>query len=247
MGAHGCLDLRKPDLWELSGGMDAIRNRLLEDGHRVTGNKLMCLLGSVPKGALARVAPSKTGFVVTDASDYEALMAHIDWTKISSVLDPWAGSGTTKRMLGGHTHVRLTDIAKRTTHLDALANAVERADMDAVVQAFGPFDMVVTSPFFELNDLAVGAALRVARKAVAIHVNTRHMGQPAAGRIDCMARYAAEKRLVIIGGLSKSSRVVFNHEWIVIFKSDALKNELYVPSAHEYTSVLWQGGRKHSS
>ena len=182
-------DMRHPELWELPKGIDAIRQRLLEDGHCVTDNKLMCLLGNVPKCAMARVAPGKTGFVATDSCDYEALIPHIDWTKVVSVLDPWAGSGMTKRMLGDRTVVRLTDIARRTDQLDALANAVEHADMDAVVAAFGPFDMVVTSPFFELNDLALGAALRIAHKAVAIHVNTRHMGQPAAGRIDCMARF----------------------------------------------------------
>ena len=177
---------------------------------------------------------------MTDARDYAPLLALIDWTKVASVLDPWAGSGTTKRMLEGRTVVRLTDIARRTTQLDALANAVERPDMDAVVDALGPFDMVVTSPFFELNDLAVGAALRIARKAVAIHVNTRHLGQPTSGRMDYMARFAAEKRLVIIGGLAKSSRVVFNHEWIIIFKSEAFKHELYIPATNEYTSVLWR-------
>lgn len=239
-------DLRHPDRWELSRGTEAIRQRLLQYGHRVTNNKLMCLLGNVPKCAMERIAPTRTGFVVTDQRDYDALLVHIDWSKVASVLDPWAGSGMTKRMLGDRTAVRQTDIARRTGDLDALANAVEDADMDAVVAAFGPFDMVVASPFFELNDLAIGAALRVARKGVAIHVNTRHMGQPAAGRIDCMARYAAEKRLVVIGGLAKSSRVVFNHEWILIFHSEALKNELYVHSPNEYTSVLWRDGEDSS-
>ena len=230
-------DLRHPHLWELTRGKEAIFRRLQEEGYTATNRKVMTLMVSVPTSATKRA--SKDGFVPTDERDYAALVAHIDWSKVSTVLDPWCGSGTTKRMLEAHTRVCLTDIVKRG-ELDALANAVERPDMDAVVRAFGPFDMVVTSPFFELNDLAVGAALRIARKAVAIHVNTRHLGQPAAGRMDLMARFASEKRLVVISGLPKSSRVTFNHEWIIVFHSEAFKNELCLPGENAYTTVLWR-------
>lgn len=242
------LDLRQPAAWELPHGKEAIRRRLAEDGYHATNRKLMAIMVTIPKTARARAARD-VGFVVTDERDYDALMARIDWSRVGSVLDPWAGSGTTKRVLGGLTTVRLTDIAKHTEELDALANAVERPDMEAVAAAFGPFDMVVTSPFFDMNDLALGAALRVAREGVAIHVNTRHMGQPTEGRMDRLARLAAEKRLVIIMGLQKSSRVAFNHEWVLVFHSEALKNELYIPSASEYPTVVWRppGGGAESA
>jgi hypothetical protein len=176
-----------------------------------------------------------SGFIATPAADYAVLAEAIHWDRLSTLWDPWAGTGGTARAFPQHT-VTLTDVVSRTPRLAMLANALEDQHTNMVVQSNGGlFDAVVCSPAFAFLDLALPAALRSARHLVAMHVPGGYVTNAPPARRAFLQRLADAGLRYEVHGLPVLAATGVRHQWLVVFTS------------LEAVSRYWKGGPAFSS
>ena len=165
-------------------------------------------------------------FSPTKAAEYEPLVDALKWEQISTVWDPWCGSGSTRAAVPADTCVFLSDIVRRRdAHVHALANAVEPSDLLSVSERHGPFSGIVASPWFALLDLAVCAALTQPVDFVAFHVPCHYIASATPPRAEFFQRMSEEGRLLLIMNLPRSS-YGRRCAWMVVFKTTALRDRL---------------------
>ena len=184
--------------------------------------------------------------MATGVDEYDLLQQWVRWDRLHLVFDPWAGSGATQAALGSLCPVVLTDVVQRSPRLAALANAVEPADMERVVQAFGRPDAVVASPFFLMNDLALPSAIALATAAVFLHVRGDYVLDAPPARRAYLSGLAAAQRLVIMSGPQRNPTLGKRLVWVAVFASAHQRQRLLRPSAGFIPLVFGPDAPRHA-
>jgi hypothetical protein len=182
---------------------------------------------------------SSSEFAATSMEEYDALVSALDWGRVRSVWDPWAGAGSTRYALGRLTRVCSTDILHREVFsglndvhgkapLHALANALEPSDTSTVLSTFGPFTGIVSSPWFAYLDLGLCAAMSLNASFVAFHVPGHYFSSATPPRAKFLQRLSNEGRLFVSANLPRGA-LGKRCAWIVIFASQAVRDRILRP------------------
>jgi hypothetical protein len=229
-------DFRTPDAWRLQSA--AQLQFLLQSAMPGIWDKrhLSELSNRLPSG---QPSCSEQEFAATLPEEYDALLSAINWSRVSSIWDPWAGVGSTRHALGAVTRVCSTDVTHRQAYsghndvygrapLHGLANALEPSDTTSVLSTFGPFTGIVSSPWFAYLDLAVASAMSFGFAFVAFHVPGHYVVSATGPRAAFMQRMSEEGRLFISANLPRG---VLGRRcaWLVVFASQAARDRLLRP------------------
>lgn len=232
-------DLRRPSAWSLGHAPVSVGLRLRSIMPGDWSPAHVSRLAARIIRDLSDVTPSR--FVATSLAEYQPLLSALDWGSVSSVWDPWAGLGSTALALARiRASVVLSDVFPRTSvpPLHALANALELSDVSSVCSRFGPFDGIVMSPWFELTDLAIAAALSAATSFLAVHVSHNYVFSAPYPRSAFLHRLAQEGRLLTISNLPRGGHG-FRPAWLIIFASRAVRDALIRPAVREQSQALF--------
>ena len=225
-----------------------VRNRLLPHGaavsttppgwdlttaHGVESALQQLMPGEWSKGHMARLASliaathvdaCAAQLVATTAQELQALQDLLDFSQISAVLDPWAGTGVIKRELG-KTGMLVVDNGinpqhRTDLHMDALQPALylHAAKHCAV-------DAVVSSPWFAVLDLALPLAIAASRMVACVHVPGHYITDAHPIRARYLAELMAAHRLHVLWNLPKGP-MGRRCGWLLVFASPALKRAL---------------------
>ena len=104
-------------------------------------------------------------------------------------------------------------------------------------------DLIITSPYFSLLDLALPLAAAFARKAVFIHCPCWYFSDATDGRFRFLREFARTDRLFVIFGLPRGP-VGRRCLWLCLFRDDAAKRDmlkpgwLVVPAAYSHPHLF---------
>jgi hypothetical protein len=168
--------------------------------------------------------PHAAPLTPTTQQEVEALVKFLDFTQISAVVDPWAGTGQVKRTLAEH----------QVPVLDNDLNPAHPADLheDALQPAFysrnskhRAMEAIVTSPWFTVLDLALPLAVAAARCVTCVHVPGPFITDAHPNRNTYLLSLMRADRLHILWNLPKGP-VGRRCGWLIVFATPALKKLL---------------------
>jgi hypothetical protein len=153
------------------------------------------------------------------AGEVHPLLAAVDFSGCSSFFDPFSGSGTISQVFqaAGHTVTN--------NDLNPFWGAATAADALQPSCYLLPFQIIVTSPPFDLLDIAVPLLAAKAAVAACVHVPGHWLANPRAARQQWLSFMAAADRVHVIMGLERGP----SHKrcaWLLIFSSASMKHTL---------------------
>jgi hypothetical protein len=164
------------------------------------------------------------GYVPMTPGEVQPLLEGVDFSGCSSFFDPFSGAGTISRVfLASGYRVRNND-------LNPFWGAATAADALQPGSYLLPYQILVTSPPFDLLDLAVPLLAAKAGVAACVHVPGHWLSNPRAARQQWLQQLAAANRLHIIMGLERGP----SHRrcaWVIIFASAQARARLLRPGA----------------
>jgi len=212
-----------PAYWDLTtpAGVKSAMQRLMpgpladKDATRLSNTIGRVLAVSKGEGSVSK-QPGAMGYVPTDPAEVQPLLAAVDFSGCSTLYDPYAGGGTiATAFAAAGFRVQQNDLNpywEQPTAADALQPQHYQ---------FGP-QAIVTSPPFELLDLAVPLAAAQAGAVACLHVPGHWVSNPRVARQQWLQQLAAEGRLHIILGLPRGP----SHRrcaWVVVFRHASIR------------------------
>jgi hypothetical protein len=174
--------------------------------------------------------------VLTVTNEFTHLVDHVVFDKIKLALDPWSGTGSTAHTLRAdtrttHVNVILSD-ADYSVGADHYGNALDPTFMNGLRAYYANrIDVIVTSPWFAMLDLALPTMINIATRAVFCHVPGHYLTNMPHGRRDWIRQLIREGRVHALSNLPVGpyGRACV---WLCIFKTRADKSELLRPRAN---------------
>ena len=167
----------------------------------------------------------KTECVVTTEDEVKRLLEIIDLKNVKRVLEPFNGTGIISRTLESTIngiHVVTNDICSE--HGDQLL--YENALDSKLYIENGPFDAIITSPWFVMLDVAIPLMLKHCKKFLAIHCPAYYLTNAPNPRLRYIKKLADEKRILAISSMTRKNPTRMACIWLVIFKSKEEKNKV---------------------
>ena len=206
--------------------------RLLMPGPWTRGHATY-LFNSMPGGkyflAHGNLHPER---VPTLPEEYEPLFRYIDFTKTRSVLDPWCGNGSTRtqfkllRLSAGISKGQLRIITSDidpSVGAEHCGNALDPSFYCRLRNEREQIEVIVTSPWFRMLDLAIPIMLRFVKVALFVHVPGHYLHNMPEGRRLWFQKHA--RRILAIQGLPRGP-MGRRCTWLCIFKSDRAQQSL---------------------
>jgi hypothetical protein len=164
--------------------------------------------------------PGASSYVPTDPAEVTALLEALDFTGCSSFLDPFAGSGTIASVFGTQGYqVTQNDI-------DPFWRHATRADaLQPLFYNYQPPQVVVTSPPFELLDIALPLLAEKAKLLACVHVPGHWLTNARVPRQHWIAQLQAQGRLLVLLGLPRGP----THQrclWVVVGREAGIIRQL---------------------
>jgi hypothetical protein len=163
--------------------------------------------------------PANQGHVPMIDAELLPLLRAVDFSGCSTFYDPYAGTGTISRFLNSEGYqVVQNDINPSYGHALA-ADALQPMHYQVPTQVF------VTSPPFDLLDVAAPLLAEFAQVVACVHVPGHWISNPRVARQLWLSQLAAQDRLHIIMGLPRGP----SHRkcaWVLIFSSAYMKRQL---------------------
>ena len=160
--------------------------------------------------------PAAKGFVPTETAELEVLLQSVDFSGCSTFYDPYAGSGTVARALGvAGFSVTQNDVDQSWGHANA-TDALQPGNYMLSPQ------VIVTSPPFELLDLAAPLAARMAGVVACIHVPGHWISNPRVARQQWLQELAVQGRVHVVMGLPRGA-IQRRCAWLLVFASSCKK------------------------
>ena len=177
--------------------------------------------------------------VETMISEVKRLLHCVDLSAFSAGLDPWSGTraiGLTLEQAGIRMVSNDLDATREADfHMDALQPSTYRAISKAVP---GSLSLIVTSPWYSFNDLAVPLAAHYAEALACVHVSSNYLASPTSARAAWVHQLAGEGRLHIIKGTETNRRINRKCAWLVIATNRELLQRVIRPEADPVTVSL---------
>lgn len=211
-----------PDDWSLTS-REAMTTFLQRTMPGRWGKAFLTLLSTLLPSARGgySVMASAVSHAPTERGAYDALRHALRWDRLQTVLDPWAGYGSTQEGLSDLVSVLSTDLVQRGgVPLNALANALEPGDLTAICGLYGRYDGIVASPWFSVLDIALCAALTTRCRFIAFHVPGHYLTSAHPARAAFLQRLSEEQRLLVLANLPRSANGR-RCAWLLIFASSS--------------------------
>eukprot|EP00877_Chromochloris_zofingiensis_P006429 jgi/Chrzof1/2039/UNPLg00695.t1 len=220
------LDL--PDAWCLheSAGLSATLSALMPGNY--AANHITKLANQILKVQhMCRYketdALKNYAWVTTDSAEMQPLLCAVDFASCRSILDPFSGNGAVATGLQHlNKHVITNDINQHwaaDSHADALQPAFYRQHQPQII---------VSSPWFAVLDIAIPLAVHFASICVCMHVPGHYISNAHCARQQWLRALFIQDRVHVIMGLPRgpSGR---RCAWLIIFASAALKQRMLRP------------------
>lgn len=210
-----------PPHWDLQTA-DGVRSALQHLMPGTWTQAHMTRLASLVNHTLGN--PATAPRAVTETGEMQALVQFLDFSQLGLVLDPWAGTGCVRAVLGPHgIPVLCNDLnpdSRAELHADALQPAFYRH-----VQRHHTVDAIVTSPWFTMLDLALPLAVAHARTVACVHVPGHYVTDAHPNRAAFLLSLMQAGRLHVLWNLPKgpSGR---RCGWLIVFANDGLPSKL---------------------
>lgn len=207
-----------PHYWDLTttDGVQSTLQTLMPGAlARKDATRISNLIGETLNNAACPKPSLGCRFVPTDPMEVKALLSAINFAGCATFYDPFAGSGTVaKEFANAGYKVRENDVNPAWGHTTA-ADALQPYSYQL------QYDIIVTSPPFEVLDIAVPLLATKASVAACVHVPGHWVSNPRVARQLWLQKLAQQGRMHIIMGIPRGAGST-RCAWIVIAPS-ALK------------------------
>jgi hypothetical protein len=160
------------------------------------------------------------GFVPTAPEEILVLLQAVDFSKCSRFFDPFAGSGSIAHVFGKVGHkVLQNDLNVFWQHPSAV-DALQPYSYD-----WASSQVIVTSPPFDVLDIAAPLIAVKAGAVACIHVPGHWLSSPRVARQRWLQQLAADGRLHVIMGLPRGA-AGRKCAWVLVFRTAYIKHQL---------------------
>eukprot|EP00877_Chromochloris_zofingiensis_P012150 jgi/Chrzof1/7189/Cz02g14070.t1 len=201
------------------------------------GNHWSPHITKVASAVTAATAPgSNPQCVPTTAEEVNSLLAVLDFSSVSTIVDPFSGTGTIKQQFSkaGYT-VSTNDISTAHTadqHADATQPSYYKT-----LSAADNLHAVVTSPWFTVLDIVLPLAVLCATRVVCMHVPGSYLTSAPVPRLRYLQGLQQSGRLMVIMGLPRGP-VGRKCVWLVVFKNAWDKQRMIKQDFKQHDYVL---------
>jgi hypothetical protein len=174
------------------------------------------------------------GFVPTAPEEIVVLLQAVDFSKCSGFFDPFAGSGSIAHVFSKVGHkVLQNDLNVFWQHPSAV-DALQPYSYD-----WASSQVIVTSPPFDVLDIAAPLIALKAGAVACIHVPGHWLSSPRVARQRWLQQLAADGRLHVIMGLPRGM-AGRKCAWVLVFRTAYIKHQLLtaVPGDMSVRSAL---------
>jgi hypothetical protein len=172
--------------------------------------------------AANKLIPMDQGHVPLLDAELLPLLHAVDFSSCSTFYDPFAGTGIISKVMSTAGYqVLQNDINPRYGHALA-ADALQPFHYQV------PTQVLISSPPFDLLDIAAPLLAEFAHVVACIHVPGHWISNPRVARQHWLSQLAAQDRLHVIMGLPRGP----SHRkcaWVLVFSSAYMKNHLLRP------------------
>ncbi len=167
------------------------------------------------------------------------LLAHLPLTWARHVLEPFNGQGNISEALLQHGCCKVTtnDLCrsrKAVMHQDALQPGFYAAAASTGAETV---DVIVTSPWFTVVDIAVPLMIASGAEVVAVHVSGRYLSSGAEPCLAYLRALQSQGRVAYLMGLP-SGKQGPACMWLLVFRDRALREQLLLVEPTEGRGLL---------
>jgi hypothetical protein len=154
------------------------------------------------------------------------LLQRVDLSDCKHVLEPFNGSGGISAALraAGLTCVRTNDLASSRA-ADMHEDALQPGFYQQYAQRYGRPDVIVTSPWFAVLDLALPLIVDAVKVVACVHVPGHYISSGLGPRYSYLRSLQRAGRLVVLFGVPRGP-LGWRCAWLVVFRSAALRTQL---------------------
>ena len=176
--------------------------------------------------------------VETMLEEVERLVECVDLSRFRRGVDMWSGNGTIAAALSDYGITLVNNDLDHNKaagyHLDALQPSSYKAIGDAVP---GALDLVVSSPWFSLLDLALPLAASCTTALACIHVPGHYLSNPILPRTEWFSRRVQEGRLHVVWGRECNKTLKRRCLWVIVAASPEILQLVIKPGYQQMLSV----------
>ncbi|KAK3253434.1 Methyl-CpG-binding domain-containing protein 9 [Cymbomonas tetramitiformis] len=162
--------------------------------------------------------------VMTVPKEVDRLAKEVNWSRVTRVWDPWAGTGVIGSVLKGHwDHLSImnNDWNPQLKWPEAM-NALQPGNYRRWKEKYGVCDAVVTSPWFAVLDIALPLAVAASRVVACVHVPSHYMTDMTESRARYFRELCHAGRLHVLGHLEHGP-IGRRCMWVLVFKNPLLR------------------------
>ena len=204
-----------PRYWDLTspdGVQSTLQTLMPGTLARKDATRISNLIGETLTNAASSQPSFGCRFVPTDPLEVKALLSAINFAGCATFYDPFAGSGTiAKEFNTAGYSVRENDVNPAWGH-PTTADALQPHSYQL------PYDVIVTSPPFEVLDIAVPLLATKAAVAACIHVPGHWISNPRVARQLWLQKLAQQGRVHIVMGIPRGAGNT-RCAWVIISPS----------------------------
>ena len=175
-------------------------------------------------------------------AEVESLLKVLDLRGVFGVLDPWAHSTVVQDTLERRGLPVVTNWGGAgdvpTSHR---YDALQLEGWDSLRRQGVCLDVVISSPWFMLLDLALPMAVLCVETAVCMRVPWNYLNEAPQARKCWLRRLHKEGRTVWLKGLPPTANSR-SHVWLLVFKDDVVRRRMLTKEVNSYAdeAVVWQ-------
>jgi hypothetical protein len=158
-----------------------------------------------------------TECVQTIPSEVDRLLNVMNLKDIKTILEPFDGTGTISSCLKkklNNVNIITNDIVPEHGNPDICENALD----SKLYLEHGPFDAIITSPWFCMNDIAFPRMLKYCNYFLAMHLPSYYICNAPSPRLKFIKKLANEKRICVISDMPRDNPTRMSCIWLIVFK-----------------------------
>lgn len=161
-----------------------------------------------------------TECVKTVDDEVKRLLEVVKFSDICSILDPHDGTGCITKYLREHLDSKVKIVSNDICPEHGNPEYTENSLNDNLYKQYGPFDAIVTSPWFVMLDVMIPFMLKHCKYFLACHVPSYYILNPPGPRLSYIKKLSREKRIFVISSMTRDNPTRQSCVWLIIFKSN---------------------------
>jgi hypothetical protein len=154
------------------------------------------------------------------------LLQRVDLSNCNHALEPFNGAGgiSTALRAAGMRCMRTNDLAQ-VRAADLHEDALQPAFYQQYSKKFGQPDVIVTSPWFSVLDLALPLIVDAVKVVACVHVPGHYIASGLGPRYAYLRQLQRAGRVVVLFGVPRGP-MGWRCAWLIVFRSAALRDQL---------------------